>query len=283
MASIHTDTTRNHNWLLKRIASRSRSMSPDLALSKNTAYEGCTNYGGHSAFLTDDGEIIEEMTEEEEQEIYEIPGTCQLNKMRSQTIGGNFLTCFAPMRRANSVPVASSSERCRGQSHHSHSNNSARLYGLFLSLEKEYVQLTLEQAELRAAAEFRAMKNKKLRASIEHLEKELDTLTKRVPLLHEKKNSLTKDLEFIPKEFSSVEEGNDMNHILNTLLLQRDLAHHKLEESQDELNTLRESGQKQLNKLHESPQISDEETKCEMLRITLEDKIQEYKRILREH
>jgi hypothetical protein len=221
----------------------------------------------HEVLLDDHGEVIQEMTEEEEQLIYEVRNGPTANRSVSPSPRPNLLQRFS---RPKSI-VQSSTPDPKNQA--SNSSTSGRLLSSYLTLEKEYCQLKFEQTELVALADQRKMEKQRSSELMETLDKDLTEQRTRNAELRLTKQSLLDQLENVPQRFDTPEEQHASNHELNTLWLQRDLARHKLEETQDEMQDIREENEKLLDTLRNPPTVSDDDVNLELYRVKRMHKI----------
>ena len=220
-----------------------------------------------SVHTTPDGQLIEEMTEEEEQEIYELP--LHVRRSPSPPRRGFMQRLTAIRHNAGNHGGATG-----GGLETSHSST-GRLQASYALLEDEYCKLKFAQTELVALADQRKMEKQRSTELMESLEEDLRARGKENSKLRFEKEQLQEALEDVPQVFESMQEEHESNHELNTLWLKRDLAQHKVDEGRDELLELREETRQLLEALQLPPVVPASEVKRELYRLKKEQKVKE--------
>ncbi|KAI2506137.1 hypothetical protein MHU86_8272 [Fragilaria crotonensis] len=248
----------------------------------------------HNVFVTDDGEVIEEMTDEQEQEIYEIPnGRSSRSSSPPQT----------PQRRSLLQHI-SSITKVHGNGNNSHpsansphhnnhgtpggngGSTSGRLLSSYNLLEEEYCKLKFEQTELVALADQRKMEKQRSAELMESLEEDLMQQRTENAKLRYQKEQLQEQLQIhrgdqrVTSSSSQKQEDHTSNRQLRKLWLQRDVARQKLEEAIDELQDLRLENKRLLDALQVPPKIPNDEVKRELFRMKKEHKVAELEKYL---
>jgi hypothetical protein len=248
------------------------------------------NDGDYEPYTGPDGEVIPEMTEEEEQEIYELPqnrGTS--SRSSSPPIRRNLLQRISSIRKGKgSTFLGSTSDHQSGGggggvgNNYTNHSSSGRLQSSYAQLEKEYCKLKFEQTELVALADQRKMEKQRSSELMETLEQDLNARRQENAKLRYDKEQLMEKLEGFPRVFGSLEEEHASNHELNTLWLRRDLAQHRLDEAQDELRDLRLESKQLIEMLQVKPIIPPEEVKLEHYRIKKTKRVTEMEAYVKE-
>jgi hypothetical protein len=275
-----------------------RSLSPNnarnaLAFHENAGHLHLNNedLDQSKQWIHPDGQLIEEMTEEQEQEIYEIPNSELSHRLQSKR---GLLQRIASIRNNNpnghniSRSHSSSSLPTGSDAQNNNTTSSGRLQSSYKLLEEEYCKLKFEQTELVALADQRKMEKARSAELLESLDEEIRTRRTINLNLRLDKEKLQQEVEGMPRQ-SSQHNEKESNHELNSLWLQRDLADHKLQEARDKLYALRKESKQFLDELQTPPIISEEVVRQEQSRLRkearvnggiLEDQLEQLKREL---
>ena len=270
------------------------------------------NSNNNNQFVTDNGQVIEEMTEEQEQEIYEIPNI-HASPSTSPPHRRTFLQQISQIS-TSMAKISSSNHHNHTQSnnnnnhnnninnHHQHynhnqsagallsaphnqgsnsssSSSSGRLRSSYDLLETEYCKLKFEQTELVALADQRKMEKQRSAELMESLEEDLNRQRNENARLVVHKNQLLLVLEEEEEEETLLQSKNSQdsttppNPQRKELWSKRDSARNELEETVDELDNLRLENKKLLELLQVPPTIPRDEIKRELLRIQKEQKV----------
>ena len=250
----------------------------------------------HNVFVTDDGEVIEEMTEEQEQEIYEIP-----NGRTSRSSSPP-----PPPQRRSLMQHISSMTKVHGSNNNATTNNnnnhgcgggsgggstSGRLRASYDLLEEEYCKLKFEQTELVALADQRKMEKQRSAELMESLEEDLMQQRNENAKLRGRKEQLQEQIQHHQQQLNRGDQrtiavsqkGDDhaSNQQLRKLWLQRDVERQKLEEAMDELQDLRLENKSLSEILQVPPTIPKDEVKRELFRMKKEHKVADLEKYLR--
>lgn len=301
--------------LAKKWKQLKRSLSPHgprpaLSISDSHFHEGGggdqdDHHRAGADWLHLHDQVIEEMTEAQEQEIYSIPQSELSHHTRAPVTKRNLLQRIALIRHNNNPnnqhgnnnnhnnpnnhhgnPVNSSLTSSNGsgagaESSQTSSTSSLRLQLSYKLLEEEYCKLKFEQTELVALADQRKMEKARSAELMESLDEEIRTRRKTNLNLRLEREKLQDELEALPPVVGEKES----NHELNSLWLQRDLADHKLQEARDALYVLRKENAQFLEELQAPPTIGEDVVRQEMSRLRKEarsgplgDQLEQFKR-----
>eukprot|EP00545_Synedropsis_sp_CCMP1620_P013972 CAMPEP_0119019982 /NCGR_PEP_ID=MMETSP1176-20130426/23077_1 /TAXON_ID=265551 /ORGANISM="Synedropsis recta cf, Strain CCMP1620" /LENGTH=323 /DNA_ID=CAMNT_0006974325 /DNA_START=254 /DNA_END=1225 /DNA_ORIENTATION=- len=215
------------------------------------------------------GQVIEEMTEEQEQEIYSIPASelSRHNRSNPHPKRG-LLQRIASIRNNNpnvNGVVGSASPNT------SSSSSGHRLQTSYKLLEDEYCKLKFEQTELVALADQRKMEKARSAKLMDSLDEEIRTRRKSNLTLRLDSDQLQEAAEQVRDQLhitaTTAAGEQESNHELNSLWLQRDLADHKLQEARDTLYELRKESKAFLDELLTPPIVSEDVVRQEMNRL----------------
>mmetsp|Transcript_12456 Transcript_12456/g.19196 ORF Transcript_12456/g.19196 Transcript_12456/m.19196 type:complete len:297 (-) Transcript_12456:222-1112(-) len=196
-------------------------------------------------------ESVQEMTEEEEQEIYRIRSKKSQNEMPRR----NLLQRIASMGTINST----NSNRDEDIIGNTSLKNMpmARLESSYKHLEEEYCRLKFEQTELIALADQRKLQKSKSADLMQSLETEVRERTVENAKSREKLLNLKDKMKDMPKVFESKQEQRTLKSLLNSLWLKKDLESLRLSKIKEILKNLRKELEEDLlPKLEKRPDAS---------------------------
>mmetsp|Transcript_2392 Transcript_2392/g.3667 ORF Transcript_2392/g.3667 Transcript_2392/m.3667 type:complete len:299 (+) Transcript_2392:120-1016(+) len=203
--------------------------------------------------MSDDNvsEAVQEMTEEEEQEIYPIRSQNSLNDSMPRR---NLLQRIASMGTINS---SNKDEDLVGNTSLKNMST-ARLQTSYKHLEEEYCRLKFEQTELIALADQRKLQKSKSADLMQSLEAEVRDRKGENERSREKLLTLKDKMKEMPKVFESKQEQRTLKSLLNSLWLKKDLEILRLSKSNDMLKNLRKEIEEDLlPKLERRPDASN--------------------------